>query len=190
MRLQTRLGRAEGAALKASASDRPRPLTPAEWLEQFEAWGREGAFPAEPDYPMALAAYRNALQNARADAGSGEERAALLARCQGRFRHVEPRPREVEASWQWLAEMSQRSLHGIPPVTEAEFRDLAAWFTENGDRLERLALPARWFDLGGGRLTSAAKLRYELARGPRAFGAGAAADKVRRLKALYGEGRL
>jgi hypothetical protein len=95
----------------------------------------------------------------------------------------------VEAAWKWLAEMSLRRLHGIPPVTEAEFRELAAWFSENGDRLECLALPARWFDLGGGRLTSVTNVRYELARGPRAFGSGEAAERVRRLKALYGEGQ-
>ena len=85
--------------------------------------------------------------------------------------------------------MCLRLGNGIPPVTVAEFGELAAWFSENSDRLERLMLPARWFDLGGGWRTSTTNLRRELARGPRAFGSGEAAEKVRRLKALYGEGR-
>jgi hypothetical protein len=72
MRLQTRLGRAEGAAHKTFPSDRPSELTPKEWLEQVEAQGREGAFAAEPDYPVALAAYREALDKAQADLGPGE----------------------------------------------------------------------------------------------------------------------
>jgi hypothetical protein len=190
MRLRARLGRAEGAAHKTFSSDHPPELTPAEWLKKFEALGREEPFAAEPDYPVALAAYREALNKAQADLGPGEEMPALPAHCQGRYGRVEPPPPEVEAAWKWLAELLLRPGYGISPVTEAELRELAAWFGENADRLERLELPARGFDLGGGWQTSAANLRRELARGPRAFGSGEAAEKVRRLKALYGEGRL
>ena len=133
MRLRARLGRAEGAAHKTFQSDRPPELTPAEWLKKFEAQGREEPFAAEPDYPVALAAYRDALNKAQADLGPGEEMPALLVHCQGRYQHVEQPPPEVEAAWKWLAELSLRPGYGIPPATEAEFRELAAWFAENGD---------------------------------------------------------
>jgi hypothetical protein len=53
--------------------------------------------------------------------------------------------------------------------------------------MERLALPLPYFDLGSGRLASATNIRYELARGTQAFGAGKVADEVRRLKAIYGK---
>jgi hypothetical protein len=187
MRLRARLGRAEGAAHKTLSSDHPSELTPVEWLKKFEAWGRKEPFAAEPDYPVALAAYRDALDEAQADLGPGEELPALPAQCPGRCGRVEPPPPELEAAWKWLAELLLRPGHGIAPVTEAAFRELAAWFCENADRLKRLEPPARGFDLGGAWRTSTAHLRGELARGPRAFGSGEAAEKVRRLKALYGE---
>ncbi len=167
MKLRARLGRAEGAAHKTFSSDHPPELTPREWLKKFEALGREEPLAAEPDYPVALAAYREALDKAQADLRPGEEMPALLARCQGRYQHVEPPPPEVEAAWKWLAEMLLRPGYGISRVTEAEFRVLAAWFGENADRLECTELLARggstW---AAGWLTSTANLRGELGARP------------------------
>jgi hypothetical protein len=54
--------------------------------------------------------------------------------------------------------------------------------------MERLALPAPWFDLGSGRLISTGNIRRGLGKGPRALGAGQLAQDLRRLKELYREG--
>ena len=83
MRLRARLGRAEGAAHKTFSSDHPPELTPAEWLEKFETLGREWACAAEPDYSVAPAAYRDALDKAQADLGPGEEMPALWRTARG-----------------------------------------------------------------------------------------------------------
>ena len=85
--------------------------------------------------------------------------------------------------------MRRRVADGVPPVTEAEFGELADWFDANRERLYGLSLPSQLLDLGDGLVTSTANVRYELARGPRAYRAGEVAEKVRCLKTLYGEGR-
>jgi hypothetical protein len=77
----------------------------------------------------------------------------------------------------------------VPPVSAAEFSALGAWFEANAERMERQALPSRWFDLGGGRLASVGTIRHDPARGCRAFGAGEPARALRRLRQLYGEGQ-
>ncbi len=111
-----------------------------------------------------------------------------MAYCQGRYERVEPPPPEVEAAWKWLAEMLLRPGYGISRVTEAEFGELAAWFAENAERLERLELPARGFDLGGGWRTgwptSAVSQRVVRGRSAQAR----RAEKVRRLKRLVRRG--
>jgi hypothetical protein len=179
MTLRSLLRRLENVAHKAPRVERPE--TDEDFLARFEAWDREGRFAAEPDFPMALACYRDALAQERRMEPSGLQ---LHHKLLGTTPQRSP---ALEAAWVWLAEMSLRSLHGIPPVTEVEFRELETWFELHADRMERLALPLPYFDLGNGRLTSATNIRYELARGPRAFGAGKIADEVRRLKAIYGE---
>lgn len=68
---------------------------------------------------------------------------------------------------------------GIPSVTGVEFRELAEWFAANEPRLRQIAGPSEVLDLGGGRRTGCAHLRYYLAKGHRADGAGHLAEKVR-----------
>src|SRR5260370_27517630 len=41
-------------------------LSKREWLTRFERWGREGVFANEPAFPIALAAYHRALEEAEA----------------------------------------------------------------------------------------------------------------------------
>jgi hypothetical protein len=80
MTTRVRMKRLEAAVRRQTPAQRPARLTEEDWLEQHEAWGRAGVFAAEPDYSVALAAYREALEKAYADAGPGEERSISNAR--------------------------------------------------------------------------------------------------------------
>jgi hypothetical protein len=194
VRLLRRLQRLEDAAHSAAPAERPHRLTEEDWLHRFEAQEHGGVFAAEPDCPQALAFYRDALRSAQAQAdppfdppadfmpnmGDLPELRLLNWRTKARFP-------DVDAGWWWLAEIHERVVSGVPPVTETEFRELAAWFAAHDVQLYQRALPSQLLDLGGGKYTSCADMRYGMAKGPRAFGAGKVAEEVRRLKALYGE---
>src|SRR5215831_15187995 len=67
MTLRSRLRRLEEKARHSvSAGEMPDWLTEEGWLSLFEAWGREGHFSREPEFPEALAAYRAAVEQAQA----------------------------------------------------------------------------------------------------------------------------
>jgi hypothetical protein len=162
------------------------------WLAVFEELGRDGLFKAEPDFPVALAFYRDALARAHASTDPPFDPppdfqphlSSHHLRCQGwrdRFRFP-----DLDEGFNWLGEMLERVCEGIPPITEAEFRELAEWFAANDARLYQLALPSQLLDLGGGRRTSCTNIRYGLAKGPRADGAGEVAEGVRELHRRYG----
>lgn len=68
--------------------------------------------------------------------------------------------------------MLTRVAEGIPPVSEAEFAELAGWFAEHDASLFACSHPSELLDVGGGRRVSCANVRYALAKGPRADGAG------------------
>jgi hypothetical protein len=165
------------------------------WLAAFEAWGRQGYFASEPDFAAALAGYRDALRRAetRADPpweAPAEFMAHLAGRPDLRRHHWRSGDRfpELHAAWEWLAELACRVKDGVPPVSEAEFAQLAAWFGANDTRLYHGSLPSQCLELGDGRQTSNANLRYGLSKGPRQLGAGEVAADVRRLRARYGAG--
>ena len=173
MTIRNRLRRVEVAIRHAPAPGRPEPVTPEDWLAQFEAWDREGMCSSEPDFPEALARYRDALARARAAAGPAVELPPEWSHHgTSAAWQVGAGDPEVEAAFTWLLELSGRAVHGVPPVTAAEFQALGDWFEANAERMERQALPARWFDLGAGRLISTANIRHGLGKGPRALGAG------------------
>jgi hypothetical protein len=90
---------------------------------------------------------------------------------------------EVLAGWFWLEEMAERVDGGVPPVTEEEFAELAAWLDDNHQRLWDACQPSQLLDVGGGRRRPCADLRYGAARGPRAKGAGELAQDLRLLRA-------
>jgi hypothetical protein len=46
---------------------------------------------------------------------------------------------EVQQGWQWLSGMALRGAQGVPPLTVAEFAELASWFEANQDRLTVLS---------------------------------------------------
>ena len=65
---------------------------------------------------------------------------------------------------------------------------MGAWFRTHEARLYDLSAPSQLLDLGGGRRTSTANVRYQLAQGPRATGAGELAEDLRQVRAKYGAG--
>jgi hypothetical protein len=182
--LVTRLGRLEGRPAA------PRPAEPdrrdeAGWLAAFERLGREGYMDAEPDFPAALAEMRDALARARASTDPpfdppsgfmpGHPNPHLRAEC---WRSAARFP-ELSAAMDWLFEMVGRVAEGEPPVSEAEFAELAAWFAAHDAEIAKVEP----LEAGGGHRVWCASVRDDLARGPRAIGSGRVAEDVRRLKA-------
>jgi hypothetical protein len=117
-----------------------------------------GLFDGEPDFPVALEAYR---------------RAVLGADPNGPANHL-------PSEWLWLAEMYGRVRAGKPPVTEAEFRELDEWFRMNEGRLP----VNESIDIGGGRRVGRTNLRYQLSKGPRSSGVTELVEDLRRLRSI------
>jgi hypothetical protein len=104
----------------------------------------------------------------------------------GLFRRFTRFP-EVEQGWQWLAGMTQRQAQGVPPLTVAEFEELACWFKANRERLDALWRPSYLLEVGDGKRDSVMNLGSMLDEGPRGWKAGEIAAQIRRLRARYGE---
>jgi hypothetical protein len=196
MTMRTRLKRLETAARRIPpARDHSDNRDDEDWLELFAVWGQDGRFDHEPDFPTALAFYQDAIQRAQAqtdppfdpppdflpnlrDAPHVRRRAW---RNHGRFP-------EVYEGWDWLAAILLRVLDGVPPVSTAEFEELARWFSANEARLYQLSAPSYSLDVGAGRTLLLANLRYELRKGVRTSGSGQLAEDLRRLRTRFGEG--
>ena len=164
---------------------------PAPWdtLVEFEKCADE--FADEPDFAKAVQFFRQAMEQALAAGPSTGSRI-----------HGDPNKRrepaflevlrlgdqfpDVPVAYEWLSEMRWRLLRGIPPVGEAEFAELSAWFEANEERLDRLADSTGLFDVGCDRRTCCWHVRAALRAGPRAEGAGEAAEDIRQLQARYG----
>jgi hypothetical protein len=104
----------------------------------------------------------------------------------GLFRRFDRFP-EVQQGWEWLAGMAQRRAQGVSPVTIADFEQLASWFLANQDRLTALSRPSYLLEVGEGQRDSVTNLRGKLDEGPRAWDAGEVAERIRRLRARYGD---
>jgi hypothetical protein len=176
---------------------RPVPTPPDEddWLGIFEGLGQDGVFDREPDFPRALAFYRDALAAAHASTDPPFDPPAdfppdhpLPSIRKERWRLPERFP-DVNAGFGWLLEMSERVWAGVPPVTEAEHAELAAWFREHEPRLLEVqkTLPSEMFLFDGVRRVSCWHVRFFLRKGPRAEGSGRVAEDIRQLKAWYGD---
>jgi hypothetical protein len=194
MRRHARLNKLEQLATlvappKGAPSRDPfRDVTDEGWLAHFDAWGRDGFFDKEPDFPVALAWYRAALQTT-VDTPAPDFESELADRPEERLRRWRHygRAKQVARAWFWLADMYVRRLHGEPPVTETEFVQLAAWFEANATQLHQLSMPTQRLDLGNDKRTDTANLRHRIWHGPRAYGAGQLAEDLRQIKARYGE---
>jgi hypothetical protein len=193
----------------------PAPETAEQWLAAFEAMGRSGEFDGEPDFPKALAYYRDAVRSPTSGAyyrRAGRLR-ALSESCRGRSyvrvdgdgnvmpdgvdvsRGVLCRVvRAADEGWEWLAGMSLRILGGVPAVTEAEFLELTDWLGAVPRSMDEPTFHGGEIDLGtvcgASYQTTPANLWMSMRNGgPRALDAGEYAEAVRRLKARYGDGR-
>lgn len=194
MKHATRLKRLELSACQLLQPPPRVPYDEQRWLAEFERLGQSGEFDREPDFPRALALYRDAITQAKAQIDPSFDppesfqpdistRWARLAdwRSDARFP-------KVAAGLEWLCEMLRRWLDDIPPVSEVEYGELASWFEENADRLRDVerSLPSQMLPLNTG-LTTCAQIRHDLRHGPRAEGAGRAADAIQQLRARHGE---
>src|SRR5262245_17945127 len=110
MRIRARLKRVE-QALDAVPRPPTGPRSDGEWYAAFTQLGAEGAFAGEPEFEVALAGYRQALDTA----GDGSD--------------------EAHRAWSWLGEMLDRVTLGIPTVSADEWADLARWLEANAGRL-------------------------------------------------------
>ncbi|MCH7726711.1 MAG: hypothetical protein IH991_09560, partial [Planctomycetes bacterium] len=94
---------------------------------------------------------------------------------------------DLTAAWFWLVEFFDRAREGVPPVTESEFAELAAWLHANDSRLHQASLSSQLLDLGNGEKTTVADIRHGVWKGARARGAGKLAEQLRGLKARFGD---
>jgi hypothetical protein len=196
MTIRTRLKQLEKLA-KRAAPEQNRVGEPTDegWLDAFEASGREGYFDREPDYRVALAFYRDALRRAKARGDFDPPEDFLPA--MRNMPHLrlsnwrdESRFPDVREGWRWLAGMALRRMHDVPPVTEAEFRELADWLEANAESLDALLPRSHGLAIGKNYYTSIFNLRLKLKDGPRTTDAGELAEAVRGLRERYGKGFL
>lgn len=162
------------------------------WLARIEGHAAEGLFAAEPDFPLALGRYREALALAEASAeppfdppadfepGLPPHLRLLNWRHPGRF----PGLRAASA---WVDEILRRVLEGVPPLAVEEFDALAAWFNANRGRLSTLADPSGLLNVGG-RGVSPGNIAYGVRQGPTAPYAGDLACDLRSLRVRHGDG--
>ena len=191
MRVRQRLNRLERqAALSSKARDaHGDSWSDEDWLARIEHEGEQGFFAGEPDFPVALATYRQAIERAAAqsdppfeppaDFMPNQDRHPRLLNWRNSFRFP-----EVHEGWNWLAEMVERVAHNKPAVTEAEFRELEAWFHAHQDALNREE-GGELLDLGNGRRITTTNIRYGLSKGPRALGVTEVVEDLRLLKERY-----
>jgi hypothetical protein len=141
----------EAGALGRLAAGSPgeRLTFPGGYVDAMRRLAALGHFEREPDFARALEWY-----DAAAD---GTER---------------------ERRFGWLFELLERVESDAPPVTEAEFAELAQRFAAH----ERERGPRESYTLGE-RAVYTGSVRYGLAQGPRQIGAGQLAEDVRQILA-------
>ena len=82
------------------------------------------------------------------------------------------------------------SSQSIPPCSEAEHAELAAWFAEHEPGLDAVAKQNNrdgLMGVGNGRRLMCWNVRYDLRAGPRGEGSGQVAEEIRQLRVRYGE---
>ena len=156
----------------------------------YEGFWKQGSFANEPDFPVALEWYRQALEEAaRGDPpfyppADFEPNLSQRQRVE-KWRWSRRYP-QVQAAWSWLGTFLERWNTGIAPVTEAEFHELEDWFHANDRRLDQLS-ESSLLDLGNGKKACASSIRYGLGRGPRDSRVTELVEDLRKIKARYGD---
>lgn len=182
MTIRTRLKRLESVDQhrRTVVAETISDPTPEEWLARFEEYGRTGLFDQEPDFPIALAAYRHSLTRAKVptDLEPSKDRSWKT--------NYEV---EIHAALMWLAEFYIRSRNETPPVTTTEFGELAEWFERNFDRLKK-ACDGELFEFtqaNGKSKMGIDYFRMQVKNGPKVRHAGEVAEHIRRLRARFNE---
>jgi hypothetical protein len=190
MNLRLRVRRLEGQALRRRLSAHANEILEEDWLQVYESWANQDVFAEEADFPVALAGYRLALAEARHGQPPLDpppdfqpQQPARQRITWWRRQHFYP---ALNNAWLWLAEFLERLHQGIPPITQAEFRELADWFGTNEERLTRLAATSEVLEVSAGRKTSLRNLSCGLMRGCQVLGVGRLAEDLRFLRARYG----
>jgi hypothetical protein len=190
MNLRARVCRLEGQALRRRLSSRDDECLDEDWLLLYEAWAKQAMFAGEPDFPLALNAYRQALAEARAGHPAFDPPSDFQPQQPRRQRIACWRRQHfystIDRAWLWLSEFYERVTLGIPPVTQAEFQELEDWFRINQKHLTTLEGSSELVDVSGGQSTSLTNLRYNLSRGYQARGVGRLAENIRYLRARFG----
>jgi hypothetical protein len=195
--IERALRKLEDAAVAKARSIRPKPFDEADWLDWFAREGKAGRFKHEPDFPAAFAMLKDELVKAKASTDPPFEppedfqpdprwphiRRENWRRWPGHF------PKLIEAL-DWLFEMETRLTQGIPPCSEAEHAELAAWFAEHEAGLDAVAKQGNrdgLMSVGDGQRVTCSHVRFYLRDGPRGEGSGRVAEEIRQLKSRYGE---
>jgi hypothetical protein len=179
MVLRHRLRKLEGAIRQPATSADRMEFTEENALLYFATLGRQGQYDHEPDFPTALEQYRAALVAAQAQADPPfDPPEHFMPRGNPRARRTQWRTDtrfpQVFAAWRWLMEMWKRKRDGVPPVSEGEFAELAAWYEAHAALLPAHAMAV-----------ATTNVRYGLTKGARALGAGRVAEDIRRLRAAF-----
>ena len=134
MRVERRVQRLEQQRQARGPSRRHRIAE--DWFEIFAAWAKRGDFDDEPDFLVALESYCQAIEDASEQTDppfypptdfmpNAAPRKRIVAWRQPRRYPV------ITTAWFWLVEFFDRVREGVPPVTESEFAELAAWLHAN-----------------------------------------------------------
>jgi hypothetical protein len=190
MNLRARVRRLEVQALRRRLSIYDDEPLEEDWLLIYEAWAKEDMFASEPDFPLALTTYRQALAEARVGQPSLDPPPDFQPQQPPRQRIVVWRRQHfyaaLDKAWLWLSEFFERVTQGIPSVTQADFQDLEDWFRINQEHLTTLEVSSELLQVSGGRSISLTNLRYNLSRGYQARGVGRLAEDIRHLRNRYG----
>jgi hypothetical protein len=190
MNLRARVRRLERQTLQRRLSIYDEETLEEDWLLIYESWANEDMFAGEPDFPLALSTYRQALAEARASQPSLDPPPDYQPHQPARERIVCWRRQHfysaLDKAWLWLSEFYERVTKGIPPVTEAEFQDLKDWFGINQEHLASLEGSSELLEVSGGRSISLTNLRYDLSRGHQVRGVGRLVEDLRFLRAHCG----
>src|SRR5262249_9684991 len=84
--------------------------------------------------------------------------------------------------WDWFTEMVLRIEGGRQPVTEAEYRELEAWYYDN----EHRGPYNSYLDVGDDQRVSRPFVRWKLESGPRGSDATEVVEHLRALRAVLG----
>lgn len=183
------------AAGPAEEPDRVQTFTDwtaEEWLAMYRQWHAAGEYASEPDFALALDELEAALVDAHQqtdppfvppdDYLPTEDIRQRVSMWRGRHRGKFPAVRDALL---WVLDLSGRVHDGVPPVTCAEFAELADWFQANHDRLYRVS--GQLLDLGDGQRVDLPVVGAHMRAGPRRRHAGEFAQVVRLIRQRFGE---